>query len=182
MNKESVERLYLELQTEKKEEYDRVLPIGELMVDRWKKAEFLGFGEGSSIYDSAIVMGRVSVGSDTWIGPNVLLDGTGGKLEIGSHCDISAGVQIYTHDTVKRCLTGGKHEIEAGNVKIGDNSYIAPMTIITRGVSIGKCCVVAAHSMVNKSFDDYTIIAGVPAKKIGHVQITDGNVELIYDK
>jgi acetyltransferase-like isoleucine patch superfamily enzyme len=48
----------------------------------------------------------VTVGKNCWIGPNVILDGSGGGLFIGDYVDISAGVHIYTHDTVKRAISG----------------------------------------------------------------------------
>lgn len=182
MIKDELEKLYFQLRKEKKEKWHRVLPLGELIVDRWEKARYLKFGEGSSVYDSAIVMGNVHVGKNTWIGPNTLLDGTGEAIQIGDNCDISAGVQIYTHDTVKRCLTGGVHEVDTGAVKIGNNCYIAPMSLITKGVTLGEQCVVAAHSMVNKSYGDRAIIAGIPAKQIGNVVIKGDEVTLEYYK
>lgn len=51
------------------------------------------------------------------------------------------------------------------NVHIGDNSWIGDnVTII--GCSIGKNCVVGANSFVNRNVDDYTVVAGNPAKVI----------------
>jgi len=86
--------------------YNRVLLVNELITDRWEKARYLGFGARTSIYDSSIVIGSVKVGQDTWIGPFTILDGSG-DLEIGNNCSISAGVQIYSHDTVQWAVTGG---------------------------------------------------------------------------
>lgn len=74
--------------------FHRTLPLGDYVVDRWEKARSLGFGEGTSIYDSSLVLGDVRVGARTWIGPFTVLDGSGG-LEIGDTCSVSAGVQIY---------------------------------------------------------------------------------------
>lgn len=166
-----------------KKEYDRVLPFNEEVTDRWEKAQFLGFGKDTSIYDSSIVMGDVTVGEGVWIGPYTLLDGTGGGLIIGNGCNISAGTQIYTHDTVKSCISGVKSMKETGNVKIGNNTYIGPMCIISKGVSIGSHCVIGANSWVNNSFEDNCIIAGTPAKQIGKVIIGDDNhVEFSYNK
>ncbi len=85
---------WTKLQHDINEKWQRTLPFGDYIVDRWKKAECLGFGEGSTIYDSSLVFGDVKVGKNTWIGPFTILDGSGG-LEIGSNCSISAGVQIY---------------------------------------------------------------------------------------
>src|SRR5687768_10876088 len=87
--------------------YKRVLPLNELLTDRWEKASYLGFGKGTSIYDSSIVLGDVKIGANTWIGPFTILDGSGG-LTIGSNCSISAGAQLYTHDSVKWATSGGK--------------------------------------------------------------------------
>jgi acetyltransferase-like isoleucine patch superfamily enzyme len=128
-------------------QWNRTLPFGEYIVDRWDKAALLGFGKGASIYDSAIVIGSVSVGSNTWIGPWVMLDGSGG-LVIGSYCSISAGAQIYTHDSVAWALTAGALPINRQSTFIGDKCYIGPNSIIAKGVKIGDCCVIGANSLV----------------------------------
>lgn len=177
---ECLGELYLAAREDMDARWNRVLPFGELLVDRWEKAQYLGFGKGTSIYDSGIVMGDVQVGRDTWIGPFTLLDGTGGCLSVGNHCDISAGVQIYTHDTVDSCVSGGAAQKAGSRVDIGDNCYIGPMTIIGSGVSIGDGCIVGANSFVSKSFGEHVIIAGNPAREIGRVEINGDKVERIY--
>jgi acetyltransferase-like isoleucine patch superfamily enzyme len=143
----------------------RSLPENEMKSDRFLRAESLGFGKGTSIYQSSYVYGDVKVGKFTWIGPFTILDGTGG-LEIGSHCSISAGVQIYSHDTVKWAISGGKEKYEHGSVKIGDNCYIGPNSVISKGVAIGKGSVVGANSFVNADVPEGGKVAGCPAKKI----------------
>lgn len=151
-----------------KQQWDRSLPFGDYIVDRWEKARSLDFGEGSSIYDSSIVLGDVKVGGKTWIGPFTVLDGSGG-LEIGEYCSISAGVQIYTHDTVKWALTGGMEEPERESVKIGNNCYIGPNAIISKGVSVGDGCVIGANSLVNINIPSGCKAWGTPVRVIGKV-------------
>jgi len=143
--------------------YNRALPFNEMVFDRWTKAKKLGFGEGSSIYDSALVFGKVSVGKNTWIGPNTILDGSGG-LEIGDNCSISAGVQIYSHDSVEWAISGGKETYKYAKTKIGSNCYIAPNVIISKGIEIQDGTIVGANSFVNKSFPKNSKIGGNPAK------------------
>ncbi|WP_335903754.1 acyltransferase [Shewanella algae] len=150
-----------------KERYNRVLPFGDVIVDRWEKAKLLGFGEGTSIYDSSLVLGHVCVGKHTWIGPSTILDGTGGGLNIGSHCSISAGVQIYTHDTVNRSLTGGQSPISQAPTCIGDNCYIGPNSIIAKGVTIGDNVVVGANSLVMIDIPSNMMAFGTPARIVG---------------
>ncbi len=145
-----------------KSEFDRVLPFGEYISDRWEKAAFLGFGEQSSIYDSALVLGEVKVGKSCWIGPFVLLDGSGGGLHIGDHCDIAAGVQIYTHDTVDRVLYG--KEISKASVTIGNHCYIGPNVVISKGVTIGDHVVIGANSFVNCDIPTHSKAYGTPIK------------------
>jgi acetyltransferase-like isoleucine patch superfamily enzyme len=154
------------LRIKKKKEYNRVLPLAELITDRWEKAKFLGFGKGTSIYDSSIVFGDVKVGENTWIGPNTILDGSGG-LKIGDFCSISAGCQIYSHDSVEWAISGGKKSYIYSETVIGNNCYLGPNTIVQKGVSIGDGCIIGANSFVNKSYNGNCKIAGNPAKEIG---------------
>lgn len=143
-------------------EWHRSLPFGDYIVDRWKRAASLNFGQGASIYDNALVLGQVSVGERTWIGPFTVLDGSGG-LEIGAFCSISAGVQIYTHDTVAWALSGGLAQAEKASVSIGNRCYLGPNVIVSKGVRIGDGCVIGANSFVNSDIPDGSRAWGTPA-------------------
>jgi len=173
--------LYHELRQATSERWSRDLPFQDLITDRWERAAQLGFGEGSSIYQSAYVYGDVTVGAGTWIGPMVLLDGTGG-LRIGVGCDISAGVQIYTHDTVERVLSEGRTGIQHAPVTIGDHSHVGAQSVIVKGVSVGDHSVIGAASFVNRDIPPYTVAVGVPCRPVGRVEVSpEGEVTLRYD-
>ncbi|MBT7675844.1 MAG: acyltransferase [Flavobacteriaceae bacterium] len=144
-------------------EFNRSLPFADYIVDRWEKAKLLGFGEGSSIYDSSLVLGTVKVGAKTWIGPFVVLDGTGG-LEIGSNCSISAGTQIYSHDSVDWAISGGSSPYKYEQTKIGNNCYIGPKTIVSKGVSIGNGCIIGANSLVLTDIPPNSKAVGNPCR------------------
>jgi acetyltransferase-like isoleucine patch superfamily enzyme len=153
----------------------------ELLFDRWERARSLGFGEGASIYHSSLVYGDVRVGERTWIGPHTLLDGTFG-LTIGSFCSISAGVSLYTHDTVQWALSGGRAAAEGAPVSVGDCSYLGAQTVVARGVTIGDHVVVGAGSFVNRDIPPWTVAAGVPCRPIGRIEQAGDRFNLVYDE
>jgi acetyltransferase-like isoleucine patch superfamily enzyme len=163
------------------EVYHRSLPFQDAMFDREERARKLGFGKGATIYNSALVYGNVTVGEGTWIGPYVLLDGSGGGISIGSTCSISAGVHIYTHDTVNWALSGGRQPYRRKPVKIGNCCHIGSQSVILAGVDIADRCVVAANSMVKSSVPPQTIVGGTPAREIGHVVYRGDEPVLVLD-
>lgn len=169
---ESLRALWRRLDDEVWARWNRHLPFGEYLVDRWEKATRLGFGTRTSIYDSAVVFGDVRVGADTWIGPFTILDGSGATLRIGDHCSISAGVHIYTHDTVRWAVSAGSVPYSTGPTTIGDNCYIGPYAVISRGVTIGSGCIVAAHSVVREDVPAGMKVRGNPAEIVGPVDVT----------
>ena len=173
-------RLYEALRTEKREQWNRDLPFTELLFDRWERARNLGFGAGTSIYQSSLVYGDVRVGENTWIGPNTLLDGSHG-LRIGSSCSISAGVNIYTHDTVQWALSGGQAAAEGSPVSVGNCTHIGGHTVVARGVTIGDHVVIGACSFVNRDIAAWTVAAGTPCRPIGRVELRDGRYALVHD-
>ena len=160
--------LYNRLREKMYGKWHRDMPLGELLFDRWERAKSLGFGEGTSIYHNSYVYGDVKVGKNTWIGPFTILDG-GGGLEIGNFCSISAGVQIYTHDSVKWAISGGEIPYEKAPVTIHNCCHIGANSVIARGVKIGPHSIVGAGSFVRSNVRPYTIVSGVPAKMIGVV-------------
>lgn len=137
------------------------MSFGDYFIDRFEKAKVLGFGDGTSVYDNVLILGDVKVGKNCWIGPNVVLDGSGG-LNIGDNCSISAGVQIYSHDSIDWAISGGKEDYQYNKTKIGNNVYIAPNVVIQKGISIGDKVIIGANSFVNKDIPSNSKAYGSP--------------------
>lgn len=145
----------------KKKQYNRVMPFGEYISDRWDKASCLGFGKGSSVYDNCYVYGDVSVGEDVWVGPFTILDGSAADLVIEDKTQISAGCQIYTHDSSNAEI------VKNGPVYIGNNCYLGPNVVVTCGVTIGDNVTIGANSFVNRDIPANSKAYGNPVKVKG---------------
>lgn len=74
------------------------------------------------------------------------------NARIGCNCRVHAGVNI-----------GEKNGLSP---KIGDNVYIGPGAKLFGNIIIGNNVTIGANAVVNKSFPDNCVIAGVPAKII----------------
>jgi acetyltransferase-like isoleucine patch superfamily enzyme len=152
------------LQAAKMRRWNRRVPFGDLITERAENAAQYGFGEGTTMYDSVLVLGDVKVGRDCWIGPNVILDGSGGGLVIGDHCSIDAGAQIYTHDSVQWALSGAAYE--HAPTRIGSHCFIGPNAVIAKGVTVGDRVTIGALSFVNCDIPAGAVAVGAPARVV----------------
>ena len=152
------------LAVRKRKQFDRRVSVGDLLTERSDNAAEYGFGDGTTMYDNVLVLGAVKVGRNTWIGPGCILDGSGGDLQIGDWCSISAGVQIYTHHTVNRSISLGREPVDCAPTRIGDGVYIGPNSVIQMGVMIGNQAVIGSNSFVNADIPSGAKAFGCPAR------------------
>jgi acetyltransferase-like isoleucine patch superfamily enzyme len=113
---------------------------------------------------------RLTRGKNVGHGNNVFYNTRSGSINIGDDCILSFNCMFLT----------GRHEFEKGELKvrnqqvpasgydinIGKGCWIASGVIVIGGVTIGDNCIIAAGSVVTKSFGSGLIIGGVPAKVI----------------
>lgn len=136
---------------------------------------------------------KLDIGNNVFIWHFTILDTFGG-VKIGDDCQIGTRVGIFTHSSHNSIRLYNKkyHDVyfdshvgrRKGSVEIGACTFVGANSIIMPGSKIGKGCIVAGFSYVAGEFDDFSIISGNPAKKIGDVRSSDlrmlrNNPELI---
>lgn len=142
---------------------DRYFLFGDNPEDNLKRGKIIkqlvnSCGENVTIAPGVLVSdpkmtkigANVHIGLCTYIGigPITIED----HVSIGPHCSITA----HNHDFA-----------DAGPIIIGAHTWLGANVSVTAGVQIGKHNVIGAGAVVTKNTDDYAVMVGVPAKKVG---------------
>lgn len=98
-------------------------------------------------------------------GYDLLLDARNG-IEIGANVNFSARVSIYTEQHDYRAADFGCDYSICKKVTLGNRVWVGPNVIILPGVTIGEGAVLAAGCVVAHDVPPFTVVAGIPAKKI----------------
>mgnify|MGYP000089753019 CR=1 FL=1 len=105
------------------------------------------------------------VGKGSIIGDNCILDARNGLI-IKDNVNISSNVSIYTLQHDHRSSDFSCVFSKENMVKIENRVWIGPNVIVLPGVTIGEGAVCCAGSIVTKDVEPFSIVAGIPAKKI----------------
>lgn len=85
-------------------------------------------------------------------------------VTIGNNVQVTRNVSIHTHGGAN-CIRKEYPDFDVfGKVVIEDWAYIGSYSQIMPGVTIGEGSLVAAGSVVTKSVDPHTVVAGNPAR------------------
>ncbi len=146
--------------------------------DDARRAELLGLG-GRRIMVAPGAIIRVpdkeKIGSDIFIGLYSYINGPvtiEDQVLIGPHCALTAGHHKF--DPATQAFTARTEKDYDNSIVIGRGSWLAAGVTITAGVKIGKANLICANAVVTKSTDDYAIMAGVPARKVGEIDRATG--------
>ena len=116
-----------------------------------------------------LASGKVTIGSRTIFAQDV-------HITTGRHKFLN-GMRVSLHEEFDDgSWGGGEAEVpsEGYDISIGSGCFIGVRAIILGGVKIGDNSIVAAGSVVTKSFPPFSVIAGIPAKKVGDTRQRKG--------
>lgn len=94
----------------------------------------------------------------------------GMRIDIGAHCTISWDVHILDNDFHQVIQADGQEPAKSRPIKIGDRVWIGARATVLKGVDIGADSVVAAGSVVTRSFPPKSLIGGNPARLIRTIE------------
>lgn len=108
----------------------------------------------------------IRIGDGTFIGTGCEFNISTG-LTIGAACLIAAGSRFvdHNHGTATSAIMKGQAET-AAPIVLGADVWIGANTVVLKGVTIGDGAIVAAGSVVTRSVEPYSIVAGTPARRL----------------
>jgi galactoside O-acetyltransferase len=133
---------------------DRILfgPMNQVYAGITEGDAFVQIGNGchfnSNVMINADLDGKILIGENVMLGPNVV-------------------VRASNHNYSKRDVPMYLQGHSGGEIIIEDDVWVGANAVLLPNIRIGKGAVVGAGSVVTKNIEPYTIVGGIPAKRIG---------------
>jgi acetyltransferase-like isoleucine patch superfamily enzyme len=143
-------------------------PFPSLRLWYWRRRGYR-FSKECFIARNVYFLGAVSLGEGSSISNNCFLNGSKAGIHIGAKVMIAPNCVLVAFDH-------GYHDLEIpmidqkfedAPIVIEDDVWIAANCTITRGVRLGRGCIVGANCVVTHDVEPYSIVGGVPARVIG---------------
>jgi acetyltransferase-like isoleucine patch superfamily enzyme len=136
---------------------------------------YRGFNKPDGIEYAEILKQRgdfYSIGEHCSIDPHALIEDRP-YIRIGNNVRI-ATCALLGHDGSVNMINRafGLHLDNVGKIDIRDNVYIGYGAIILPGVTIGPNAIVSAGSVVRSNVREGDVVAGVPAKRVGRLDMS----------
>jgi carbonic anhydrase/acetyltransferase-like protein (isoleucine patch superfamily) len=123
------------------------------------------------IAETAVLIGRVRMRSETSVWYGAVLRGDNEWIELGERSQIQDNSTLHTDPGFpmaigRDCVIG--HNVVLHGCTIGDNCLVGMGAIMLNGSRIGRNCLVGAGALITegKEFPDNALIVGSPARAI----------------
>ncbi len=167
-----------------------------LVENRMNDVKGAVIGRDCIIRDGTIIYSQAKLGDNVQTGHNALIreDTVIGKgsmvgtltiiednCRIGERVSIQSAVYIPTNTVIEDdvfvgprvCFTNDKYmgrgDVKLAGAHVERNARIGANSTILPGVRIGRDALVGAGAVVTKDVEPYTMVAGIPARKVGMV-------------
>lgn len=128
---------------------------------------------GNQTWLDAIGTGKIAIGNDVSLSQNVHI-AAAESVTIGDGCLIGSDVLISDHDhsfggNTAMILPKHRPLTIRDATALGKNCWLGDNVKVLSGVILGSNVVVAANSVVTRSFHDNVVIGGIPAKILKNI-------------
>jgi UDP-2-acetamido-3-amino-2,3-dideoxy-glucuronate N-acetyltransferase len=140
-------------------------------------------GDNTKIWHFCHVYPKAVIGRNTILGQNVMV---ANGVSVGDFCKIQNNVSLYegvvledyvfcgpsmvfTNVTTPRCLFPRNTSEDYAPTLVKRGASVGANATIVCGVTLHECAFVAAGAVVTKDVPPYAMVAGVPARVIGHM-------------
>ncbi|WP_260344452.1 2,3,4,5-tetrahydropyridine-2,6-dicarboxylate N-acetyltransferase [Periweissella beninensis] len=132
------------------------------------------------IEPGAIIRDKVEIGANAVIMMGAIINigakiGTGTMIDMGAVLGGRAIVGNNAHIGANAVLAGVVEPPSAMPVIIEDDVLIGANAVVIEGVKVGKGAIVAAGAIVIEDVAPYTVVGGIPARKLKDVDAKTGS-------
>jgi len=121
------------------------------------------------IHPDAVIIGSVSIGSESTVWPSAVLRGDDGEIIIGERTSIQDGSVLHTTPELwtrvgNDCVIG--HLVHLEGCTVLDNALVGSNSVVLHAAVVGNGALVAASAVVlgGTEIPDGAMAAGIPAK------------------
>lgn len=131
------------------------------------RAEKQGLKIAPALCHPTVLVGsntKIDIGTSICAGTIITVN-----CSIGKHIVINLSCTVGHESTIEDYCNISPHTTISGNVYIEESCDIGSSATILPGVRIGHHSVIGAGAVVNKDVEPYSVMVGIPAKKIKEV-------------
>jgi carbonic anhydrase/acetyltransferase-like protein (isoleucine patch superfamily) len=131
-------------------------------------------GEQCWIAPTAVLIGKVNLGSNASVWWHSVLRGDNEPITVGEGSNIQDGCVLHTDLGFPLVIGNGVtvgHMVMLHGCTIGDDSLIGIGAVILNGATIGRNCLIGAGALIpeGKSIPDNSLVMGAPGKVVREV-------------
>ena len=130
--------------------------IGRALMER-------GFELPSLVHPTAVIGRNVRIGRGTAVMAGVVVNPA---TDVGDLCILNTGCTVDHDNTLCEAVHVSPGAHLAGNVRVGDESWVGIGSSVIEGRTIGDRCMIGGGAVVIANVRDDTTVAGVPAAPI----------------
>ncbi|KDN55327.1 acetyltransferase [Flavobacterium seoulense] len=112
---------------------------------------------------TAVISKNVSIGSGTFINKNVTVNSL---AKIGKNVILNTGCIIEHECSLHDAVHIAPGAVLAGNVTVGERSFVGANSVVKQGVNIGKDVIIGAGSVIITNIPDGKKVVGNPGRII----------------